>query len=111
MPYILVKCIDRGNNVLLQIQYPVTEWASVKFLVDRIQIRNPDPRLLLPYRYHWAYFNLYNRSRRLSVLQRPMNNWVLNFSLLFETLLAFIIIYVPGTDEVRAVQLSCLDSS
>jgi len=34
-----------------------------------------------------------------------MNNWVLNFSLLFETLLAFIIIYVPGTDEVRAMRL------
>ena len=30
-----------------------------------------------------------------------MNNWILNFSILFETLLAFIIIYVPGTDEVQ----------
>ena len=40
------------------------------------------------------------RSRRLSVLQRPLNNWVLNFSLIFETILAFLIIYIPGSSEV-----------
>ena len=40
------------------------------------------------------------RSRRLSVLQRPLNNWVLNFSLIFETFLAFLIIYVPGSSQV-----------
>jgi len=39
------------------------------------------------------------RSRRLSVLQRPLNNWVLNFSLIFETILAFLIIYIPGSSE------------
>jgi len=39
------------------------------------------------------------RTRRLSILQRPMNNWMLNFSLLFETLIAVLIIYLPGSTE------------
>jgi len=36
------------------------------------------------------------RSKRLSIFQRPPNNWVLNFAILFETILAFVIIYTPG---------------
>ena len=36
------------------------------------------------------------RSKRLSILQRPFNNWVLTFALVFETILAFLIIYSPG---------------
>jgi len=39
------------------------------------------------------------RSRRLSILQRPLNNMVLNFSLLFETLLALLVIYLPGAQS------------
>jgi len=39
------------------------------------------------------------RSRKLSMLQRPLNNHCLNFALIFETLLAFAIIYLPGNEE------------
>ena len=37
------------------------------------------------------------RSKRLSILQRPFNNWVLTFAIAFETVLAFLIIYSPGS--------------
>jgi sodium/potassium-transporting ATPase subunit alpha len=37
------------------------------------------------------------RSKRQSILQRPFNNWVLTFALLFETVLALLIIYSPGS--------------
>ena len=40
------------------------------------------------------------RSRKLSILQRPLNNHCLNFALIFETLLAFALIYMPGNTEV-----------
>ena len=36
------------------------------------------------------------RTRKLSVFQRGMKNHVLNVALIFETLLAFVLIYVPG---------------
>jgi sodium/potassium-transporting ATPase subunit alpha len=42
---------------------------------------------------------LQTRSRRTSIFQRPMNNWVLNIALVFETLLAILIIYMPGSRE------------
>ena len=40
------------------------------------------------------------RSRKLSILQRPFNNHCLTFALVFETLLAFLLIYMPGNTEV-----------
>jgi len=39
------------------------------------------------------------RSRKLSILQRPFNNHCLTFALVFETLLAFLLIYMPGNTE------------
>jgi len=46
----------------------------------------------------WATL-LQTKAKRKSVVQMPHTNWVLNFALLFETLLAFIIIYVPGNQD------------
>ena len=40
------------------------------------------------------------RSRRYSMLQRPLNNHCLNFAIIFETLLAFALIYLPGNTDV-----------
>ena len=49
------------------------------------------------------------RSKRLSILQRPFNNWVLTFALVFETILAFLIIYSPGaTSGLQLAPLSPL---
>merc|ERR1719429_896850 len=39
------------------------------------------------------------RSRRKSMVQRPFNNHVLNFAIIFETVLALLIIYIPGNSE------------
>ena len=39
------------------------------------------------------------KTRRLSVFQQGMNNWFLNFGLLFETALAAILSYTPGMDK------------
>ncbi len=39
------------------------------------------------------------RTRRLSVFQKGMGNWVLNFALVFETFLAFLLIYIPGLNS------------
>jgi len=39
------------------------------------------------------------RSRRLSIFSRPLNNMVLNIALVLETLIALIIIYMPGTSQ------------
>ena len=33
-------------------------------------------------------------------MQRPLDNWALNFALVFETVLAFLIIYLPGSSQV-----------
>ena len=44
-------------------------------------------------------FLLSSRSSRLSVFQRGMNNWVLNFAMLFEILIAFVLIYIPGLNN------------
>lgn len=43
------------------------------------------------------------KTRKLSIFQQGMDNHVLNFSLLFETLLAIFLCYTPGID--RAVQM------
>lgn len=41
------------------------------------------------------------RSRKLSMVQRPWNNHCLTFALIFETILAFALIYLPGNSDVR----------
>ena len=41
------------------------------------------------------------RSRKLSMVQRPWNNHCLTFALIFETILAFLLIYLPGNSDVR----------
>eukprot|EP00095_Tigriopus_kingsejongensis_P006796 snap_masked-scaffold1064_size65302-processed-gene-0.1 protein:Tk06796 transcript:snap_masked-scaffold1064_size65302-processed-gene-0.1-mRNA-1 annotation:"sodium potassium-transporting atpase subunit alpha-like isoform x2" len=44
------------------------------------------------------------KTRRLSIFQRGMGNWVLNFSIVFETLLALVIIYLPGLNDGLQLQ-------
>ncbi len=39
------------------------------------------------------------KTRRLSLFQQGMNNWVLNFGLVFETALAATLSYTPGMDK------------
>lgn len=46
----------------------------------------------------WATL-IQTKSKRLSVVQMSHTNFVLIFALIFETLVAFIIIYVPGNDQ------------
>ena len=41
------------------------------------------------------------RSRKLSMVQRLWNNHCLTFALIFETFLAFALIYLPGNSDVR----------
>jgi len=48
------------------------------------------------------------RSRKYSMVQKPLNNHVLNFALIFETVLAILIIYVPGNSE--GLQLAPMSS-
>ena len=38
------------------------------------------------------------KTRKLSIFQQGMQNMALNFGILFETVLAIILVYVPGTD-------------
>ena len=40
-----------------------------------------------------------SKTRMLSIFQQGMTNWVLNFGLVFETLLAAILSYTPGMDK------------
>ena len=49
------------------------------------------------------------RSRKYSMVQKPLNNHVLNFALIFETVLAILIIYVPGNTEVHYITYLILD--
>lgn len=68
-----------------------------------------EDRKLLEYSCHAGFFFtivlmqwvtlIVSRSSRLSVFQRGMGNWVLNFALIFETLVAFILIYIPGINS------------
>merc|ERR1712241_941619 len=39
------------------------------------------------------------KTRKLSVFQQGMKNWVMNFGLVFETVLAAILCYTPGMDK------------
>merc|ERR1711992_420434 len=39
------------------------------------------------------------KTRKLSVFQQGMKNWIMNFGLLFETLLAVFLSYTPGMDK------------
>ena len=66
-------------------------------------------RKILEYTCHTAFFVsivvvqwadlLICKTRKLSVFQQGMNNWVMNFGLVFETLLAAFLSYTPGMDK------------
>merc|ERR1712106_184085 len=46
----------------------------------------------------WAYL-IICKTRKLSVFQQGMKNWIMNFGMLFETLLAVFLSYTPGMDK------------
>ena len=48
------------------------------------------------------------RSRKLSMVQRLWNNHCLTFALIFETFLAFALIYLPGNSDVRLLHIILL---
>merc|ERR1712038_967207 len=66
-------------------------------------------RKILEYTCHTAFFVsivvvqwadlIICKTRKLSVFQQGMKNWVMNFGLLFETLLAIFLSYTPGMDK------------
>merc|ERR1712226_1785913 len=66
-------------------------------------------RKILEYTCHTAFFAsivivqwadlVICKTRKLSVFQQGMSNWVMNFGLLFETLLAVFLSYTPGMDK------------
>merc|ERR1712038_1297684 len=66
-------------------------------------------RKILEFTCHTAYFVsivvvqwadlIICKTRKLSVFQQGMKNWVMNFGLLFETLLAIFLSYTPGMDK------------
>jgi sodium/potassium-transporting ATPase subunit alpha len=66
-------------------------------------------RKMLEYTCHTAFFVsvvvvqwadlIICKTRKLSVFQQGMNNWFLNFGLLFETILAIFLSYTPGMDK------------
>jgi len=66
-------------------------------------------RKILEYTCHTAFFVsivvvqwadlIICKTRKLSVFQQGMNNWVMNFGLIFETLLAAFLSYTPGMDK------------
>jgi len=66
-------------------------------------------RKILEYTCHTAFFVsivvvqwtdlIICKTRRLSVLQQGMDNWALNFGILFETVLAAFLSYCPGMDK------------
>jgi sodium/potassium-transporting ATPase subunit alpha len=66
-------------------------------------------RKILEYTCHTAFFVsivivqwadlVICKTRKLSVFQQGMNNWFMNFGLLFETLLAIFLSYTPGMDK------------
>merc|ERR1712123_118255 len=66
-------------------------------------------RKILEYTCHTAFFVsivvvqwadlIICKTRKLSVFQQGMNNWVMNFGLVFETLLAAFMSYTPGMDK------------
>ena len=66
-------------------------------------------RKILEYTCHTAFFVsivvvqwadlIICKTRKLSVFQQGMSNWVMNFGLCFETALAAILSYTPGMDK------------
>merc|ERR1712055_90735 len=66
-------------------------------------------RKILEYTCHTAFFVsivivqwadlLICKTRKLSVFQQGMKNWVMNFGLIFETILAAFLSYTPGMDK------------
>ncbi|CAG0888916.1 unnamed protein product [Darwinula stevensoni] len=66
-------------------------------------------RKILEYTCHTAFFVsivivqwadlIICKTRRYSIFQKGMTNWVLNFALVFETFLAAILSYTPGLDK------------
>nr|WBB44915.1 Na+/K+-ATPase alpha 2 [Chrysogorgia stellata] len=66
-------------------------------------------RKILEYTCHTAFFVsivivqwadlIICKTRRNSIVQQGMKNWVLNFGLVFETLLACVLSYTPGMDK------------
>jgi sodium/potassium-transporting ATPase subunit alpha len=46
----------------------------------------------------WADL-IISKTRRNSIVQQGMSNWILNFGLVFETILAAVLCYVPGLDQ------------
>nr|CAD2171846.1 unnamed protein product [Meloidogyne enterolobii] len=46
----------------------------------------------------WADL-IISKTRRNSIVQQGMSNWILNFGLVFETVLAALLCYLPGTDQ------------
>lgn len=66
-------------------------------------------RKALEYTCHTAFFVtivivqwadlLICKTRKISIFSQGMNNWVLNFALLFETCLALFLSYTPGMDK------------
>ena len=66
-------------------------------------------RKILEYTCHTAFFVsivivqwadlIICKTRKLSVFQQGMKNWIMNFGLLFETLLACFLSYTPGMDK------------
>jgi len=70
-------------------------------------------RKILEYTCHTAFFVsivivqwadvIICKTRKLSVFQQGMNNWVLNTGIIFETLLAAFMCYTPGLDKALRV--------
>jgi len=66
-------------------------------------------RKILEYTCHTAFFVaivvvqwadlIICKTRKLSVFQQGMRNWIMNFGLVFETLLAAFLSYTPGMDK------------
>merc|ERR1711997_1263851 len=66
-------------------------------------------RKVLEYACHTAFFVsivvvqwadlIICKTRKLSVFQQGMKNWIMNFGLIFETLLACFLSYTPGMDK------------
>jgi len=66
-------------------------------------------RKILEYTCHTAFFVsivvvqwadlIICKTRRNSIVHQGMKNWVLNFGILFETLLAVVLSYTPGMDK------------
>uniref|UniRef100_A0A915JVL6 Cation-transporting P-type ATPase C-terminal domain-containing protein n=1 Tax=Romanomermis culicivorax TaxID=13658 RepID=A0A915JVL6_ROMCU len=66
-------------------------------------------RKVLEYTCHTAFFVsivvvqwadlIISKTRRNSLIQQGMNNWTLNFGLVFETVLAMFMAYCPGLDN------------